>query len=278
MRNESWAPHKEISRFQEAGETEQSVGAMVTDAPTAETRVSPPAIAPFAEEAWVTALRPKIAVEAATMEAPVPGLAVPAVHEQHVAAEVQAEVHREIPVSTTVETAPEPEKLATPTTDSWFSSVGSPWDAEVQKASRLAATWDAPATSVPPASTVPETVIYAGGRDALQEEAAKEDPAATVDALTSVLSEDMKAKVEQAALPAATVEAIREEAQHVAKAAVQEAPAVDTSRTAPEPSMEDLVAKVLARMSPDMLQAVTRDILKNVVESMVRDELNAKKQ
>jgi hypothetical protein len=27
-----------------------------------------------------------------------------------------------------------------------------------------------------------------------------------------------------------------------------------------------------------MLQAVTRDILKNVVESMVRDELNAKKQ
>jgi len=26
------------------------------------------------------------------------------------------------------------------------------------------------------------------------------------------------------------------------------------------------------------LQAVTRDILKNVVESMVRDELNAKKQ
>jgi hypothetical protein len=53
---------------------------------------------------------------------------------------------------------------------------------------------------------------------------------------------------------------------------------VDTSAKAPEPSMEDLVAKVLAKMSPDMLQAVTRDILKNVVESMVRDELNAKKQ
>jgi hypothetical protein len=59
---------------------------------------------------------------------------------------------------------------------------------------------------------------------------------------------------------------------------VQEAPAVDTSAKAQEPSMEDLVAKVLARMSPDMLQAVTRDILKSVVESMVRDELNAKKQ
>jgi TPP-dependent pyruvate/acetoin dehydrogenase alpha subunit len=69
------------------------------------------------------------------------------------------------------------------------------------------------------------------------------------------------------------VEAIREEAQ----TAIQDAPAADTSAKAPEPSMEDLVAKVLAKMSPDMLQAVTRDILKNVVESLVRDELNAKK-
>jgi hypothetical protein len=74
------------------------------------------------------------------------------------------------------------------------------------------------------------------------------------------------------------VEAIREEAQHVAETATQEAPAVDTSSKAPEPSMEDMVAKVLAKMSPEMMQAVTRDILKNVVESMVRDELNAKKQ
>jgi hypothetical protein len=275
MRNESWAPQKEISSLEEAAETEQSVGAMVTDAPITETRVPPPAIASFTEEAWVTALRPKIAVETATMEAPAPEPAVPAIHEQQVAAEVQEDVHAEIPISTPapVEAPPEPEKLATPAASSWFSSVASPWDAEVQKASRLASTWDTPATS-----TVLETVVYAGGLEALQDEAAKEDPAATVDALTPVLSADMKAEAEEAALPAATVEAIREEAQHVAEAAVWEAPAVDTSSKAPEPSMEDLVAKVLAKMSPDMLQAVTRDILKNVVESMVRDELNAKKQ
>jgi hypothetical protein len=203
------------------------------------------------------------------MEAPAAEQAVPAVHEQ--------QVHREIPVSAPAPeaTVPEPEKLAAPATSSWFSSVASPWDEEVQRASRLAATWDAPAMSPPAASTVPETVVYAG-HEALQ--VAKGDPAATVDALTPVISEDMKAEAERAALPAATVEAIREEAQHVAKAAVQEAPSVDTSAKAPEPSVEDLVAKVLAKMSPDMLQAVTRDILKNVVESMVRDELNAKKQ
>src|SRR6202030_4191 len=52
MRNESWAPQKEISSLEGAAETEQSVGAMVTDAPATETRVSPPAIAPFTEEAW----------------------------------------------------------------------------------------------------------------------------------------------------------------------------------------------------------------------------------
>ena len=109
------------------------------------------------------------------------------------------------------------------------------------------------------------------------EETAKHDPAATVDSLTPIFNEHMMAELEEVALPAATVEAIREQAQHVAETTVQEAPAVDTSSKAPEPSMEDMVAKVLAKMSPDMLQAVTREILKPVVEAMVREELNAKK-
>jgi CheY-like chemotaxis protein len=280
MRNESWAPPKEISTFEQAAETEQSVGAMVKDAPITETGAPPRATAPYTEEAWVTALRPKIAVVAATMEAPAAEPAAPAAHEQQVPAHVQAEVHREIPVIAPAPeaTVPEPEKLAAPAASSWFSSVPSPWDEEVQKASRLASTWDAPAMSLPAASMVPETVVYAGGHEAFEEGVAKGDPGATVDTLIPDLSEDLKAKAERAALPAATVEAIREQAQHVAEAAVQETPAVDTSAKAPEPSMEDLVAKVLAKMSPDMLQAVTRDILKNVVESMVRDELNAKKQ
>jgi len=267
MRHDHWAPQKEISTFEEAVETEQPVGAMVTDAPVAETRIPPPATAPFTEDAWAAALKPKTAVEAATMEAPAPEPGLPVVQEQQFA----AEVHAEIPAPARVEAAPEPEK---PAADSWFSSVASPWDAEVQKANRLASTWDAPATSVPSASSVPETMVYSGAH----EEAAKEDPTATVDALTAVLSEDATAKVEEAALPAATVEAIREEAQHVAETAVQEAPAVETTAKASEPRTEDLVARVLAKMSPDMLQAVTRDILKNFVESMVRDELNAKKQ
>jgi CheY-like chemotaxis protein len=264
MKHESWTPQKEISTLEEAAESEQRVAAMVTDGPVAETRVAPAPVAPFPEDAWVTALNQKTAALTETRESPVRG-------EEPVSA----------PVPVKVEAAAEPEK---PVASSWFSSVGSPWDEEVQKANRLASTWDAPATnepaakvpaaSEPEASAVPEKVVYAGG----QEEFVTGDPAATVDALTPDLSADVKAKVQEAALPAATVEALREEAQQVAETAVQEAPAMDTSSKAPEPSMEDLVAKVLAKMNPDMLQAVTRDILKNVVESMVRDELNAKKQ
>jgi len=271
MRNESWAPQKEISTFEEAAETEQSVGAMVTDAPVTETKLAPAPVVPFAEDAWAAALSHKNAVEAATMEAPAP-LTEEVREEVHPQAETYAVAEAEAPASTPaiVEPAPEPEKPAA--TSSWFSSVPSPWDAEAQKASRLASTWDAPATSVPAIGTIPETVT-----SQVHEEVAKEDPAATVDALTPALSEEVKTKV-QAALPAATVEAIREEAQHVAETAVQETPTVDTSSKTPEPSMEDMVAKVLSKMSPDMLQAITRDILKNVVESMVRDEMNAKKK
>jgi CheY-like chemotaxis protein len=270
MRNDSWAPQKEISRFEEAAETEQSVGAMVTDAPVAESRIAAeqPAAA-FTEDAWAAALHPKSVVEAATMEAPAP---LKEEVREAAAVEIQSVAQAEVPASTPeiAKQVSEPEKPAA--ASSWFSSVASPWDTEVQKASRLASTWDAPAASAPAAEAIPETVS-----PYVHEEILKEDPAATVDALTPVLSEEVQAKVE-ASLSSATVEAIREEAQHVAETATQEAPAVDTSSKAPEPSMEDMVAKVLAKMSPEMMQAVTRDILKNVVESMVRDELNAKKQ
>jgi hypothetical protein len=37
------------------------------------------------------------------------------------------------------------------------------------------------------------------------------------------------------------------------------------------------VAKVLAKLNPEMLQAVTREILRPVVEAMVKEELKSKK-
>ena len=269
MKHESWSPQKEISRFEEAAETEQSVGAMVKEPPVTETRMAPAAAAPFTEDAWAAALKPKNGVETATMEEPTIATATegqPATATE----EAGASAYSPAPVEP-AEPVQEAEKPTAP--NSWYSAVSSPWDDEAQKASRMASTWDTPATSEPAASATPEATVPAE----MHTEATKDDPTATVDTLTANASEEVKAKVNEAALPAATVEAIREEAQQVAEAATQQAPAVEESAKVAEPSMEDLVAKVLAKMNPDMLQAVTRDILKNVVESMVKDELNAKK-
>jgi CheY-like chemotaxis protein len=263
MRNNSWAPQKEKSGFEEAANSEQSVSAMVTDAPIAETNIAP-AAPPFTADAWAAALDHKSASVATSGEA-----ATTETSKEQIMPEVSAEATVSTPVN--AEPLLEPVK---PAENSWFSSVTSPWDAEVKKANQLASTWDAPATSSPTGSA------YSGAVELTEvpEEAPKEDPGATVDTLPPVLSESLMAKGEELALPAGAVEAIREQAQHVAETAVQESPvAVTTSKTA-EPSMEDLVAKVLSRMSPDMLQAVTREILKPVVEAMVREELNAKKE
>jgi hypothetical protein len=100
-------------------------------------------------------------------------------------------------------------------------------------------------------------------------------------------SEPVQAAIEEAALPASAVEAIREEAAQVAEDVVQaaEKPASNDATVyvheelvpAPTPSMDDLVARVLANMSPEVLQAVTREILKPVVEAMVKEELKSKK-
>lgn len=300
MRNDSWAPQKEISQFEEAAETEQSVSAMVSDAPVTETRRGPAPIAPFSEEAWVAALNPRSTATMdpapASIELPALPVPPPVVEEKEVAPQVHVEtpVHSEATVSAPeaekVESAPAPEPEKSSAGSSWFSAVSSPWDAEVQKANRLASTWDALAVSTPPAAAngaapvekeveqeaVPETIVYAHTDELIREDVAAEAPAGSAYASTPILGED--AKSQEPALPAATVEAIREEAQHVAETSTQAVSAVDATAKAAEPSMEDLVAKVLAKMNPEMLQAVTRDILKNVVESMVRDELNSKKQ
>jgi hypothetical protein len=49
------------------------------------------------------------------------------------------------------------------------------------------------------------------------------------------------------------------------------------AEVAAQPNMDELVARVLSRMSPDVMQKVTRDILKPVIEALIQDELNSKK-
>ena len=156
--------------------------------------------------------------------------------------------------------------------DSWFSVPSNPWNAELEKANRLASTWDSGApVAAPPA------------------------PSNGTEKATEAISETAQKVIEEAALPAETVEVIREEAAQVAEDAtlipeqqtydgagfyateeILETPAPATT-PAPTPSMDDLVAKVLAKLNPEVLQAVTREILKPVVEAMVQEEMKSKK-
>jgi len=157
------------------------------------------------------------------------------------------------PVVSPSETVPaEPEKPSS--ANSWFSVAPSPWEAEAQKASHLASTWDTVAVEAPKEAEAP----------AITEGA----PSYASGPLIS----------EEAAIPAAAVEAIREEAAQVAESVMQKTSvAGGTAKTAAETDMEAMVAKVLAKLNPDVLQALTREILKPVIESIVKDELNAKK-
>jgi hypothetical protein len=158
-----------------------------------------------------------------------------------------------------LEAAPEPGVPSAPPTEitsapvvesgngSWMSVAPSPWDAEVAKASKLAATWD---TSVAVATA----------------------PVAPPSA--------------PASLPAAVEEVIREESAHdmeevmytpapiaPATSFVQADPAAPATQV---PSVDDMVAKVLSKMDPSVLQAMTKELLKPVIESLVREELNKK--
>ncbi|MFI5056873.1 MAG: response regulator [Candidatus Acidiferrales bacterium] len=162
-----------------------------------------------------------------------------------------------VPVVNASETAAASKPEKPPAASSWFSVAPSPWEAEAQKASHLASSWDAVAVA-PPKETGAEALAVSEGA-----------PAYTSEPLLA----------EEAALPAATVEAIREEAAHVAESVTQEASASGNTAksSAQETDMEAMVAKVLSKLNPDVLQALTREILKPVIETIVKDELKAKK-
>jgi hypothetical protein len=177
--------------------------------------------------------------------------------------------HEESSTEAVVANAPEvtpaePEKRAPK--ESWFSVPSNPWNAEMEKANRLASAWGA---------AVPVTALPASNNGA--------------EKATEAVSEPTQKVIEEADLPAAAVEAIREEAAQVTEGATLTAEEQAASSesfyarhaaaeaAASKSSMDDLVARVLARMSPEVLQAVTREILKPVVEAMLKEEMQSKK-
>ena len=264
---DTWEPSKEKTAIIEAAQTPVSVASTNSYVEPAPIPVNKPfsAPAPFAGDAWAAAI-------SASQEEEKSAVSVADVAPESSA---RAEVAKDgvvAAVETVPEENPQPEAVpaATPSetsmAESWFKPAPSPWDAEIKKAAHLASGWDSPSGN-------PALAAEAPAADALvaQAEAAPVESPATVESSAEVVAQE-------AGLPHYAFEAIREEAAIVTETETTAAaePATTPAGTA-EPKMDELVAKVLARMSPEVLQAVTREILKPVVEAMVRDELNAKK-
>ena len=187
------------------------------------------------------------------------------------------------------EAKPEPEAVAQADKEArpangWFSASSTPWETEARKASQLAASWDAPAAGTP------ATEAAASHEESVQDAAlavpvAKPEPAPEA-------VEPHVAPVAHQAAPDETqdVPVYRaEEPRWAAPAPVEEAPVTEPpvaeapmpeAAPAPEPKQSDIeamVARVLEKMSPDVMQKVTHEILRPVIEALVKEELNSHK-
>jgi hypothetical protein len=268
------------------------------------------AAAPFAGDAWAAAL-------ATTAQEKITGAKE---HAVETAAPVDAN-------ATVIEPVPQSAEPAGPA--NWASVTDTPWELEAKKASLLAATWDAPAPSMPPSAAAAEgflqeepaaavseassTVVNEfveqgdshGTTEYRQEQRAEanEAPAAAVvgniDELPALDFSAQEAVTESAYASSAPAEAnetqealrYREAEANIVSQAV--APAAEEPVHAAEPveevmhhaepaaaehvDMEALVARVVAKMNPDVLQRVTQEILKPVIEALIKDELASKK-
>jgi CheY-like chemotaxis protein len=259
-KGESWEPAEEKPEVVEAAPAASN---LVTEAPSvpasipeAKALTGTIATTPFVGDTWAAAVPPASQEKSST--------------ETATTVEEAARVKDREQSSTEAVVASAPEATqAEPETkvpkESWFSVPSNPWNAEMEKANRLASAWDA---------AVPVAAVPASNNGT-------EKP-------TEAASETTQKVIEESALPTAAVEAIREEAAQVAEDATLTAEEQASSESfyarheaaeaaASKSNMDDLVAKVLARMSPEVLQAVTREILKPVVEAMVKEEMKSKK-
>jgi CheY-like chemotaxis protein len=122
--------------------------------------------------------------------------------------------------------------------NSWFSRPASPWDTDVQK-SPLTSTWDAPSVAAAASESV-------AAEDAPEGRATNGQ--SSHEEVATVISD--------------------EPAVQAAPAASENTASVDT---------DALIAKILSRMSPDVMQTLTRELLKPMVAALVEDELKNKK-
>jgi CheY-like chemotaxis protein len=289
-----WTSTETQPSFAEAAESHAVAVATVEHKPVEEA-------APFAGDAWAAAMaagvEDKVGEVQGVATEPVPEVASLA-QEQVIepSDESAAQVQESAPVGAQAPVVEIPSHEPTAEPANWAPAPETAWESEAKKASLLASTWDAPKPfSVEETQEIPayaaepqvehvETSVEQdveqsaySAEPAIQHESESEEKieTPTAEAEQSVTTETTEAPSSHSDWEAPVTEPapIFEEV-----ATVEEAPKEQVAQTqAPEPDMDELVARVLGRMNPEVLQKVTREILKPVIEAIVRDEFNSKK-
>ena len=201
--------------------------------------------------------------------------------------------------STAVEAAPVAEKTKPTEPANWATVPETAWELEARKASLLAFTWDAP--KPPSVEDTQDVLVYAAEEPVEQVKASAEaspcsgdlvapsEPAGPVEAPANGTPSEPAAEASEAkswenaweapAVPAtiAAEEVHAETLQLEEHQALTAPPEEAVAAQAAQPDIDELVTRVLGKMNPEVLQKVTHEILKPLIEAIVRNELDCKK-
>ncbi len=283
-----WAPTPEDPEIVEAAEVPSVALSTIETSPA-------PTKTPFGGDDWAATMAAGIeeklteAKEAASTTAEV----APVAHDREAAPELAQETH----------VAPVSEETPAAEPTNWAVVPETSWEMEAKRASMLASTWDAPAAQDLEATQ--DVPVYARHAPEFFQEHAAEHTTESVSAYSGVPEvhgEEPKA-AEIHTETASTLPLVEEPEQkpwethleppgaepavfsgdshtdvptveeRLSQPATSEEPAVQTA----QPDMDVLVARVLQKMNPDVLRKVTQEILKPVIEAIVRNELDSKK-
>jgi CheY-like chemotaxis protein len=175
--------------------------------------------------------------------------------------ELEQAKHEPAPVEEKIEPQSEEKTPEREPVNSWFSRPASPWDTEPHRPNPLAAAWggskqSAVAEPEPHHEPQPVAAAHDTPEHAAQHREEVSDSHGTNGHSTSHDIEEVIA-----AEPAALATPV---------------PSTETSHAPAQPDVDDLVARVLAKMNPDVLQAVTREILKPMVAAILAEESKRK--
>jgi CheY-like chemotaxis protein len=271
-----WAPAVELPHTTEIAQT-PSVGVSTLDTKPAEPS------APFSSDAWAAAMAAGVEeklAENGELTTKIPDSDLGTTHNPTFESiSTASQVPSDLPAE---------EVITAPPADSWFSSSSSPWEMEAKKASLLASTWDSglpqPSPALPEMQTAhdqsSETVdsFFSSAPPPADEIETSHFPSNQIQGSELAHTAELHQTHLDAHSPEETQEIpVRAE---VAPDWPAHAPHEQAPAPAPEPqtpNMDELVARVLQKMSPDVMQKVTQEILKPVIEALLRDELGSKK-